>query len=179
VSHGQRLERLINELLDVSRITSGRLRLEREDVDLAALAQEIALRFFDDDRQASPIRCDCTGPVVGFWDRLRMDQVVSNLVSNALKYGNRKPIEITVVAAGENAVFRIRDQGIGIDADAQSRIFERFERAVEGRSYGGFGLGLWIARQVVEAHGGSIAVESAPNAGSTFIVTLPRRNVAP
>lgn len=172
--HGRRLERLINELLDVSRITSGRLRLEREQVDLAALAAEIISRFVDGEAvQGGALRFHAREPVIGHWDRLRLDQVITNLVSNAIKYGNRNPIDISVTRREEIAVFSVRDSGIGISAAAQTRIFDRYERAVEGRNYGGFGLGLWIARQVVEAHRGTIRVESAPEVGSTFTVELP------
>jgi signal transduction histidine kinase len=102
-----------------------------------------------------------------------MDQVITNLVGNALKYGRGKPIEIAIAIEGEDAVVRVVDHGIGIGADEQRRLFERFERAVSTREFGGFGLGLWICRQIVEASGGQIAVESTLGEGSTFTVTLP------
>jgi signal transduction histidine kinase len=173
-NHSRRLERLINELLDVSRITSGRLRLELEETDLAGLLSEIVARFDEEGAlQGAPIRLDASIPVRGRWDRLRLDQVITNLISNAIKYGRKNPIDLTVSRKDGTAVVSVRDYGIGIDAAAQSRIFERFERAVAGRNYGGFGLGLWIARQIVEAHQGKIRVESAPELGATFIVELP------
>jgi PAS domain S-box-containing protein len=175
VNQGRRLERLINDLLDVSRITSGRLRLELEEMDLTGLLSEIVGRYTDDDsHQGLEVRLDAPEAMPGRWDRLRLDQVITNLLSNAVKYGKGKPIEVALRRRGELAVVSVRDHGIGIDAEAQTRIFDRFERAVAGRHYGGFGLGLWIARQIVEAHRGRISVQSTPEVGSTFVVELPR-----
>jgi signal transduction histidine kinase len=117
--------------------------------------------------------------VRGYWDPVRLDQVVSNLLSNAIKYGNGKPIELSL--QGERDVVRlsIADHGIGIEPDRQQRLFGQFERAVSARQYGGFGLGLWITRRIVESMHGSIAVESRPREGSTFVVLLPRRPQPP
>jgi signal transduction histidine kinase len=171
---GTRLERLIDELLDVSRITAGRLQLEPAPMQLDELVREVVDRFLD---QAASSGCVITveaEPVVGTWDRARIDQVVSNLVANALKYGRGQPVEVAVGAKNGSAVLRIVDHGIGIAAEEQQRIFERFERAVANRDFGGFGLGLWIARQIVETSGGTIEVASAPGAGATFTVRLPR-----
>jgi signal transduction histidine kinase len=113
------------------------------------------------------------GPAFGFWDRSRIEQVVSNLVANALKYGGGRPVAVEVGAADGKARLTVRDEGIGIPVDQQARIFERFERAVSSRHFGGLGLGLYIVRQIVDSHGGHIEVESEPDAGSTFTVTLP------
>ncbi len=112
-------------------------------------------------------------PLFGSWDRMRVDQVLTNLLTNAIKYGEGRPVEIEVSNPGARARIVVRDHGIGIAPEHQRRIFERFERAASARHYGGFGIGLWIARQIVEASGGTIAVESAPGAGSTFTVDLP------
>jgi signal transduction histidine kinase len=112
---------------------------------------------------------------VGSWDRLRVEQVVANLVANALKYGPGCPVEMSVTRETECACIRVRDYGIGIAAEDQRRIFQRFERAVPMSHYSGFGLGLWIAREIVAAHGGSIDVDSEVGRGSTFIVRLPLR----
>ncbi|MBA3817280.1 MAG: GAF domain-containing protein, partial [Deltaproteobacteria bacterium] len=153
-SAGTRLERLIDELLDVSRITAGRLDLEAERVPLDELVRDVVERFVE---QAASAGCSIavhTEPVTGTWDRSRIDQVISNLVGNALKYGRGTPVEIEVEASGDAAVFRITDHGIGVATAEQARIFERFERAVENRNFGGFGLGLWIARQIVEVSAG-------------------------
>src|SRR5262249_24069908 len=113
--------------------------------------------------------------VVGTWDRLRLDQVVTNLIGNAIKYGPGKPVAVFVRATDAEARLAVRDHGIGIAPADRDRIFGRFERAVADTNYGGFGLGLWISRQAVEAMGGSITVDSALGEGSSFIVTLPLR----
>jgi PAS domain S-box-containing protein len=169
-----RLEKLINELLDVSRIGEGRLRLEPERFELGPLIEEVVGRFSE---IASPtessidVRAD--QGIHGNWDRSRIDQVVTNLLSNALKYGAGSAIDVTARKADGTAVITVRDRGIGIAKSEQRRIFERFERSVDTRSYGGFGLGLWIAREIVVASGGTIEVDSAEGSGSSFIVRLP------
>jgi signal transduction histidine kinase len=169
-----RLAKLVSELLDVSRISGGRLHIEPERFDLAMLVHEIVERMSDEaQRVGSHVALRTERPLVGSWDRMRMDQVLTNLLTNAIKYGEGRPIEVRLSRHGEGARIIVRDHGIGVAPEHQRRIFERFERAASARHYGGFGLGLWIARQIVEASGGTIAVESAPGAGSTFIVDLP------
>jgi PAS domain S-box-containing protein len=171
---GVRLEKLVNQLLDVSRITAGQLRLEPEPMDLADLVREVVTRFAEEGARvgcAFSLRGD--DHVRGVWDRLRIDLVLTNLVSNAIKYGQGKPVEVEVAAECGTAVVRVTDHGIGIDPQRRERLFSRFERAVSSRQYGGFGLGLWIARQIVEASGGTISVESEPGRGSTFTFHLP------
>ncbi len=170
-----RLTSLVENLLEVSRITTGRLSLEREEVDLAELATDAAERFEAPARNAG---CQLTieaasTPVRGHWDRLKIEQVLANLLSNALKYGAAKPVRIHVSESEGVARLSVIDAGIGIAAEDISRIFGRFERAVSTRHYGGLGLGLFIARQIVEAHGGEIQVRSKPNQGSEFTVLLP------
>ena len=169
-----RLAELIDGLLDVSRISTGRLRIHREPVDLAALTQEMVARFVPEaERAGSTLDVHLTGPCVGSWDRLRMEQVLSNLLSNALKYGAGQPVHVHLEEANGLARLWVRDEGIGIDEAAHARIFQKFERAVSERHYGGLGLGLYVVRTLVEAMGGTIRVESQPGAGSTFIVELP------
>jgi signal transduction histidine kinase len=130
-------------------------------------------RFAED---AARARCVVTigapAPVEGVWDPMRLDEIASNLLSNAIKYGAGAPIEITVAKEGTMARLDVRDHGIGIKPEDRGRIFGRFERAVDVANYGGFGLGLYIVRQLVEAHGGTIEVESS-HGGSCFAVRLP------
>jgi signal transduction histidine kinase len=171
-----RLITLVEELLDVSRLASGRLRVELAEFDLSDLAREVANRFKPSlDAAGCVLSLEAGAGTVGSWDRLRVEQVVANLVSNALKYGPGSPVEMSVTRETESACLRVRDHGIGIAPADQRRIFQRFERAVPTSHYSGFGLGLWIAREIVAAHSGSIDVESDLGRGSTFIVRLPLR----
>jgi signal transduction histidine kinase len=169
-----RLTTLVNNLLDISRITSQRLLLNLEEVDLRQLVQEVVVRFRQELLQAGcTLTVHAPDPVVGLWDRSRLDQVATNLLSNAMKYGAGKPIEISVEGTTDHGRLRVRDNGIGVAPEDQARIFDRFERAVSEHNYGGFGLGLWITRQIVECSGGTILVHSQPGAGATFVVELP------
>jgi PAS domain S-box-containing protein len=179
-SSGLRLEKLIDQLLDVSRITGGHLRLEPSLVNLGDVVREVVARRTDPNAAvACPVVLRCEPQVWGRWDRLRMDQVVDNLVANALKYGQGKPVEVDLHIENCDAIIGVRDHGIGIDKDHQEKIFQRFERAVASRDFGGFGLGLWITRQIVEASGGKIEVRSTPGEGATFTVRLPCRGDGP
>lgn len=172
-----RLERLVEDLLDISRITSGkRMLLEVEALDLGAVVKELVARSKDElARARCEVKIDVADSVIGGWDRQRIEQILSHLLSNAMKFGAGKAIEIDVSAHPERNVARIevRDHGIGIAPDDQRRVFERFERAVTSRHYGGFGLGLWIVQRTLEAMGGTVTVDSAPGQGATFVVELP------
>lgn len=170
----ERLHQLVNNLLDVSRIRAGRLALEHETVDFAALLQDVVARAEADAAGAGcKLILYSSPPVIGRWDRLRLEQIVTNLLSNAIKYGASHPVELAVAQDGVIARLTVRDHGIGIAPEHQARIFQRFERAVSERNYGGFGLGLWICKQIVESLGGDIRVESQPGQGATFTVALP------
>src|SRR5262249_39101349 len=127
----ERLDLLINQMLDVSRITAEHLRLEPEAMDLAELVGHVIERVQDTaTRQQSPIELRSEPELRGFWDRLRLEQVVTNLLTNAIKYGGGRPIEIKLRREGDDAVLAVTDHGIGIEPEQQKRIFERFERAV-------------------------------------------------
>lgn len=171
----ERLGELVNRLLEVSRLTTGRLELATEPFDLAGLAREVAGRFAEPLSEGSILlSLRVPAPVHGRWDRGRVETIVASMLSNAIKYGGGKPVELGVEATGALARLWVRDNGIGIAPEDQARIFERFERAVPEHHYGGFGVGLWVARLVAEAHGGRILVESRPGQGSTFTLELPR-----
>jgi PAS domain S-box-containing protein len=176
----QRIARLINNLLDVSRITSNRLSMSPEQMDLVQLAREVIERDeLEIQRFGSTVTLQAPPSLAGFWDRMRIDQILTNLLSNALKYGEKKPVTITIAGEGDKARIVVADQGLGIDPRDQARIFERFERVVTTRAQGGLGLGLWIVREIVEAMGGKIALESRAGLGATFTVELPMRQAKP
>ena len=171
----ERLTRLVGQLMDVSRITAGRLRLELEEIDLSAVVRNVVGRFGEEaSRTHSHVEISATIPVLGLWDRIRVEQVIANLLTNAFKFGGGKPIEITVEETGPIGRLVFVDHGIGIAPEDIERIFQRYEQAISSRAFGGLGLGLYIARQIIEAHGGTIRVESQPGAGSTFTIDLPK-----
>ncbi|MCC6552383.1 MAG: AAA family ATPase [Polyangiaceae bacterium] len=170
-----RLTRLNRELLDMSQIQADRLPLALADVPLGAVVRDVVGRLkLDLERAGCPISIQSSGEIVGRWDRPRLDQIVTNLLSNAMKFGAGKPIDISIREEAGTARVSVRDHGIGIDPALAPQIFERFERAVSERHYGGLGLGLYVSRRIAEAHGGTIRVQSEPGAGSTFTLELPR-----
>jgi signal transduction histidine kinase len=175
----ENLTKLISDLMDVSRIAGGKLILEPEEMDLVVMLQEVA-EYFSEHLATAECRLVLRAPepLIGLWDRQRVQQVVVNLISNALKYGPGAPIEVEAVRSGGIARLSVRDGGIGIAIEDQERIFERFERAVHGKdSVSGLGLGLFIVKQIVVALGGCIEVESKLGRGSTFTVELPLKGV--
>ena len=180
VRQTERLSRLIDRLLDVSRIAQGRLDLWLEEFDLAVLVRQVADNFREPAAQArAPLELQLPEKAEGSWDRLRIEQVLVNVLSNAVKYGAGKPVSVKLEVEQERVRLAVRDQGIGIPAEDVSRIFGRFQRAASIRNYGGLGLGLYITRYIVEAHRGTIAVASSVGEGSTFSIDLPRFGLAP
>jgi PAS domain S-box-containing protein len=169
-----RLIRLIDNLLDVSRITADAAVLEPENVDARETVRSAIEQFREELKPDQAVVRLPDKPVVGYWDPVRLDQIVTNLLSNAIKYGEAKPIDLSVRTENGEVHFSITDHGIGIEPDRRQQLFRQFERAVSRRQYGGFGLGLWITKRLVEAMGGTISVKSKPGDGSTFTVVLPR-----
>jgi signal transduction histidine kinase len=171
-----RLTALVTALVDVSRITSGKLQLSKEHADLVEIVRSVAERFGDDaQRSGSSLRFADHEPIWGEFDVSRVDQVATNLLSNAIRYELGKPIAVGVEGNGAHYRFWVADKGIGIPPEHQARIFQQFERAAPSTNYSGLGLGLWISRQLVEAMGGTISVRSAVDAGSVFTVEIPHQ----
>ncbi len=171
----RRIGLLVNELLDLSRLRMGKPDLKLEEVDLAELVREAVEHFREIAPPGTELAFHAGAPCPGRWDRLRLEQVVTNLLVNAVKFGAGRPISVSVDIDAERARLAVEDRGIGIAEEHHERVFGRFERAVSSQQFAGLGLGLWIARQLVEAHGGTIYLRSSPGAGSTFTVELPRR----
>ncbi len=174
VQQGDRLAHLIETLLDVSRISSGRLALEQEELELGGLVKEVVARC--ESRAAevgSRLQVEARAEVSGRWDRMRIEQIVTNLLDNALKFGRGRPVEVSVRRDPASAIVTVTDHGIGIAPEDQQRIFERFERGVSEKHFSGLGLGLFIVKQILDAMGGSIELRSRPQEGATFTVRLP------
>ncbi|WP_257458074.1 ATP-binding protein [Archangium lipolyticum] len=170
----QSLASLVETLLDVSRINTGQLHLYLREVDLRELVTEAVEAMRDEAARAgSPLTFQGNTAIVARCDPSYISQVIRNLLSNAVKFGPGRPVEVSLGVQGGTARVTVADHGIGIAPQDRARIFERFERAVSSRHYGGFGLGLWIARQVVEAHSGHIRVLPTPGGGATFTLELP------
>jgi PAS domain S-box-containing protein len=167
-----RMSQLVDRLLDVTRIRAGTFELYREKFELGGLLNEVVGRFKSEDA-AIAIALKLDAVIEGEWDRIRIDQAVTNLISNAAKYAMQKPIEVSARVDGDEVAITVRDQGPGISAEDQQRIFDRFERLAEPLGNRGLGLGLWITRQIVQAHGGTILVESELGKGATFVMKLP------
>jgi signal transduction histidine kinase len=169
-----RLTRLVESLLDVSRLGAGPIKLDPEPLDLAELVRDVADRFrAEAHRMQSELSVHADERIMGDWDRLRVEQILSNLIANAIKYGPGKPIGIEARTSDGAVRISVTDHGIGIEQAAIERVFGRFERAVSARHFGGLGLGLFIARQLAEAHGGTVVAQSKPGVGSTFTIVLP------
>jgi PAS domain S-box-containing protein len=179
-----RLDKLVGALLDVTRIAGRRALIEPVDCDLATIAREVAERLQGEaDRVRSTIRLSSPSSVPGHWDPLRIDQVLTNLLTNALRHGPGKPIDLIVEQEAGNVQISVRDRGEGIPKEQLPLLFQRFQRGPERKAPGGLGLGLFISRQIAREHGGDIAAASTPGNGATFTVVLPlktaRRTVTP
>ncbi|MCQ9395005.1 hybrid sensor histidine kinase/response regulator [Pseudomonas viridiflava] len=171
----QSLIRLIEDMLDVSRIRTGKLSIRPSPFDLCELVTQLLESFSAQIAAASSsVTLVAEEPVIGVWDEFRIEQVIANLLTNALRYGARKPIEVRVYCEGGQASVEVRDQGIGITPENQKRIFQQFERVSANHAVAGLGLGLFISEQIVMAHGGRIEVESEESKGSVFRVCLPQ-----
>ncbi len=174
--HIDRFSKLIDSLLNFSQIQSGRLRLDYQKFDLNQVVRDTLERFTPELKKAG---CELTlnlgEPVDGEWDLLRVEQVLTNLISNGIKYGPGKPITVSVTADAEKVWILVKDEGPGIAAQDKEKIFQRFERAQINKAVPGLGLGLYVVRQIIDTHGGTIQLESELGAGSTFTVCLPRR----
>jgi len=175
----QRLHRVLetlDRLLDVSRLASGRIDLEPEDVDLATVVRDV---IASSEAECAIARCDLRlttrGHTTGWWDRVRLEQICRNLVSNAIRFGAGHPIDVVVAGDHHVVTLEVLDRGIGIPHDQQERIFERFEQGRSEQRSGGFGIGLWVVKNICAAMGGRIAVDSQVGRGTRFVVTLPRR----
>lgn len=182
VSRLERARALVNDLsgvvalaVDIGHARAGKLALDLTTVNLGEVVEDVAARF---DRELTHSGCvlalQTSGALVGTWDRARLDVVVRNLLSNAIKFAPGKPIDVRIAGGREEVVLRVRDHGPGISREDQRLLFHRYERLAERGRTSGLGLGLWICRELVEAMGGTIGVESQPGRGATFQVSLPR-----
>ncbi|HJU12366.1 MAG TPA: PAS domain-containing sensor histidine kinase [Candidatus Binataceae bacterium] len=168
----ERLGALIDRLLDVARVQAGTFEMYLERFDLIGLIREVVNRFAVEN-SATSISLELEPQIEGTWDRLRLDQVFTNLISNAVKYGAGKPIEVRASSVGNQVLVSIKDHGAGISGEDLPRIFDRFGRGAASSADRGLGMGLWITRQIVEAHGGTVVADSTIGKGSSFSVRLP------
>lgn len=170
----ERMGHLVDRMLDVSQIASGKLKLELAPCDLSDVVKDVAERLSEEASNAAcELRRTLSSGIVGQWDKFRLDEALSNVLSNAIKYGAGHPIDIQLQARDEKAVLVVEDRGIGIAPDDLCRIFGRFERTIASKNYGGLGLGLYITRQIIEQQGGSIRAENRSHGGARFVIELP------
>jgi two-component system OmpR family sensor kinase len=170
----QRFLSVLDRILDLSRLSAGQVELQLERIDITEVVREIVGRYAHEAAASGcELRVTQPGSVFGTWDRLRVEQIVSNLVSNAIRYGANAPVDVKVTANDTLATIEVRDRGVGIAPEDHARIFERFERA-RRRGQGGFGVGLWVVKSLCDALDGEVSVDSALGQGATFRVSLPR-----
>lgn len=176
----QSIIRLIDDMLDVSRIRSGKLSLRPGWVELSGLLRRLVQDLTPQATTAgSSISLDAGTPVSGWWDEFRIEQIVVNLLTNALRYGAQKPVQVTLRVEPEQVRVEVRDEGAGIAPELQEKIFEPYERGVGNEAPSGLGLGLYISRELAEVHEGTLAVRSVVGQGAVFTLTLPRRDAPP
>lgn len=178
IAHGQtkRLQLLIKDLLNFSLITTGKLELDLKPANLTETVKQTLDRFQDHLTLAGcDLKFEAKDEIAGLWDQIRIEQAISNLLTNAIKYGEGKPIEVEVKKDKNWAVITVADKGIGIDQKNLGIIFERFKRGVKDGKFQGLGVGLFIVKQIIEAHGGKISVKSKLGYGSKFMIQLPIR----
>jgi signal transduction histidine kinase len=170
----QRISRLVDDMLDITRIENGRLTIKPDLFDLNSVVAQV-LEAFQGEFESKKITVEFheDGQLMGYWDQYRIEQVVVNLITNAIKYGSSRPVSLKTFRENEMAVLTVKDQGLGISPQDKERIFDRFERAVSGGNISGLGLGLFISRQIVELHDGALTVISEPDNGSEFKLELP------
>ena len=170
----RRLVRLIEDMLDLTRLNSGNMAFQMDPVDAEAMFRDLTDRFSSQLKASGMnLKLEFESGLIGVWDRMRVEQVLANLMNNAIKYAAKNPLALRLFREGKSARFEIQDFGKGIAPEQHQRIFQRFERAVDDPGITGLGLGLYIAKKIVEGHGGKIWVESKINQGSTFVVLLP------
>ncbi|TFW22294.1 hybrid sensor histidine kinase/response regulator [Duganella callida] len=176
----QSIIRLIDDMLDVSRIRSGKLSLRPGWVELSGLLRRVVHDLTPQATTAgTAISLDAATPVSGWWDEFRIEQIVVNLLTNAMRYGCQNPVHVSLTVAPDWARIDVRDCGPGIAPEHQEKIFEPYERGVGTDAPAGLGLGLYISRQLAEVHEGSLTLQSKPGEGSVFSLTLPRRDAPP
>lgn len=173
-----RITRIVDNILDVSRISEGRLLLNYEEFNLNEMISEI-LDFFKLAAESNEIevKFDPSKVIEGRWDRFRLEQVLLNLLINAVRYGNKKPVHVEVIEHGDEVHMVVRDEGMGIREDLQARVLKRFEGVISENDSGGIGLGLYISNSIAIAHGGEIKLKSELGKGSEFSVILPRSSL--
>jgi PAS domain S-box-containing protein len=170
----QRMSRLVDRLLDISQITSGRTRLDLTEFELGELLKEVADRTLAEaSRSGCELRVSADDEVVGLWDRFRLDEAFTNLLANAIKFGAGGPVDVQLRLVNKKAVVVVQDRGIGVSPEDLDRVFGRFERSTAGKNYSGLGLGLYITREIIEQHDGAIRAENRTRGGARFIVELP------
>lgn len=170
----EQLARLVESLMDVSRIATGRFELKPERFDLAESVREVIERFQDAATKAGcELSLQMEDSILGSWDRLRIEQVLTNLLANALKYAAGTQVAVSLTREKETAILTVRDRGPGVPEAFLPRIFNRFERAASMQHYGGLGLGLYVVQEIVRAHNGRVSVHNLPDGGACFSVRLP------